>query len=260
MVSCSKCERPICTSCMTQSPVGIRCPECAGGRRSAAGLTPQALRGGAIATMVLIAVNVVVSLAQLAEGIGVRGVAGSSIASDGGVIGRAVADGEWYRLLTAGFIHAGLLHLAFNMYALWWLGGALERYAGTGRMLTIYFASILWGSAGALLLSPDSLTVGASGGVFGLMAALLVLERQKGVSLLGGSVATVLLLNLVITFAFPGISIGGHLGGIAGGAVMALVLSGFGSGHLAYGRLKPPIVAAATALMVGAVVVGVLVA
>jgi membrane associated rhomboid family serine protease len=216
--------------------------------------------GALSATAVLVGINVLVFIVEMSQGIGVRGIGGSSIITDGAVAGPPVADGEWWRLLTAGFIHAGIGHIAFNMLALWWLGGALESYIGTGRMLGIYFSAVLWGSAGAIILSPNSLTVGASGGVFGLMAAMLIIERQRGVALLGSSIGAVLLLNLGITFFLPGISIGGHLGGLVGGAAAAFAFSGFGKGHVAYGKLKGPVVLGVAGVMVAAVVVSVLVA
>ncbi|WP_217912893.1 rhomboid family intramembrane serine protease [Miltoncostaea marina] len=264
LLSCSNCERPICTQCMTQAPVGVRCPECAGGGRGPAAAArrhmPRAATGAAVATGVLVALNVIVYLGEMAQGVGVSGVGGSQLVQDGAVYGPAVADGEWWRMITGGFLHASVIHVAFNMYLLWMLGGALERYAGAGRMLAVYGSAVLWGSAGALLFTPDSLTVGASGGVFGLMAALYLLERQRGVQLLGSTVGMLLLLNLVITFVLPGISIGGHLGGIAGGAAAGFALSGFGRGHMAYGRLGVAEWATVGALIVGAVVVGVAVA
>jgi membrane associated rhomboid family serine protease len=262
LVSCSSCDRPICTSCMTQAAVGVRCPECAGRRGRAAQARALGAAGSrlAVGTTALVVINVVVFLAEMAQGVALRGVGGSGLVSDGSIYGPAIADGEWWRLVTGGFLHAGLLHLAFNMYLLWILGGALERYAGTARFLAIYFVALLWGSAGALLLSPDSRTVGASGAVFGLMAALFLLERQKGIALLGGSVGALLAINLVFTFLFPGVSIGGHVGGILGGLAAAFVLSGFGRGHLAHGRVGAEGWAAIAALLVGGVVVGVLVA
>jgi membrane associated rhomboid family serine protease len=211
----------------------------------------------AIATTVLVAVNALVFLVELAQGVTVRGLGDAQIVQDGGLYAAAVADGEWYRMVTAGFLHAGLIHIAFNMWLLWVLGGALERYAGAARMLLIYFTAILWGSAGALIVNPDALTIGASGGVFGLMAALFLLERQRGVALLGSSVGALLLLNLVITFVLPGISVGGHIGGILGGAAAGFVLSDFGKGHLAYSRLGVQAIALSAVLLVGAVVVGV---
>jgi membrane associated rhomboid family serine protease len=265
LLSCSNCERPICTSCMTQAAVGVRCPECARGDRSTrTAPTPVArarvarARGDLpLATTVLVVLNVLVFLVEMAQGVTVRGLGDAQVVQDGGLYAAAVADGEWYRMVTAGFLHAGLIHIAFNMWLLWVLGGALERYAGMGRMLVVYFASILWGSAGALLVNPDALTIGASGGVFGLMAALFLLERQRGVALLGSSVGGLLVLNLVITFVLPGISVGGHIGGILGGAAAGFILSDFGRGHLAYSRMTLQSWALSAVLIVGAVVVGV---
>jgi membrane associated rhomboid family serine protease len=158
-----------------------------------------------------------------------------------------VADGEYYRLVSAAFIHFGALHIAFNMYALYLLGGALERYAGSLRFGILYLLSALTGSLGALILT-SGITAGASGAIFGLMGAMLVLERQRSVALLGGSIGGLLVVNLLITFGVPGISIGGHVGGWIGGILAGLVLSGFGRGHLAYGRLSPLTVLAVVAL------------
>jgi membrane associated rhomboid family serine protease len=264
LLSCSNCERPICTSCMTQAAVGMRCPECAGrGGRTKVVTSATRMRaasGFPVATFVLVAINVLVFIAEMAQGVGLRGLGGSDLAQDGAIVGPPIADGEWWRLVTGGFLHANLIHLGFNMYLLWILGGAFERYAGPWRLLAVYFSALLWGAAGALLLSPDSLTVGASGGVFGLMAALYLLERQRGVALLGSSVGVLLLLNLVITFAIPGISIGGHIGGILGGAAAGYLLSGLGKGHMAYGRLGAGGWGAVVGLMAGAVVVSLLIA
>jgi len=190
----------------------------------------------------IIVICVLVTIVELAQGLGINGGGNSRLAVDLGLFGPFVADGQWYRIITAAFVHAGIIHLLFNMIVLWWLGGALERYAGTTRMGLIFLTSIVWGSAGALLLDPMALTVGASGGIYGLMAALLVLERQQGIALLGSGLGIFLLLNLALSFVIPGISIGGHLGGIAGGLLAALVLSGFGRGHMAYGRMAPAII------------------
>jgi len=252
---------------MRQAAVGIRCPDCAGGggrptvRKVRAPSLGSAVRAGATpVTLALVAINVVVFLGELAQGsVGLNGNPGGTIVGRGELSFAGVADGDWWRLVTSAFIHANLLHIVFNMWMLWWLGGALERYAGAPRMLAIYASSILWGSAGALVWGEDiahNLTpsVGASGGVFGLMAALLVLERQRGIALLGGSMALLLVVNLAFTFIYPGISIGAHLGGIVGGAAAALVLSGFGRGSLAYGRIKPHI-AASLAVLGGVAVV-----
>jgi membrane associated rhomboid family serine protease len=153
--------------------------------------------------------------------------------------GPAVHHGDWYRLISSGFIHYGLLHIAFNMYALYILGAALERYVGSLRFALIYFLSLLAGSFGALLVTPHAQSAGASGAIFGVMGALLVLERQRGIALLGGSVGGLLVINLIFTFSVHGISIGGHIGGLLGGIATGLVLSGYGRGNLAYGRWTP---------------------
>jgi membrane associated rhomboid family serine protease len=256
LVSCSSCDRPICTSCMVQAAVGVKCPECAGRPTGAARLKPRPVaRGTAYVTMTLIAFNVAVFILQMltdSGGLG-RGISGD-IASNGWLDAPDVAAGDWWRLVTSAFLHAGIVHLGFNMIALWYLGTALESYVGPLRFGLIYLGSVLWGSAGALLFAPLSPTVGASGGVFGIMAAILVLQRQRGVSIVA-DVGIWLGINLVITFTLPGISIGGHLGGIVGGAATAFALSSFGKGHIAARTLKPVAVAATMGVLVLGVVV-----
>jgi membrane associated rhomboid family serine protease len=258
LVSCSSCGRPICTDCMTSAAVGFRCPECAGtgsGASAAVRRLPGVRSDTAIATMVLVGLSVLVYLVEIAQGGGALSVSGADIIYDWGLFGPAVADGEYYRIVTAGFLHGSLIHLGFNMYLLWILGGALERYAGTARMLAIYFSSLLWGSALVLVITPNDLTIGASGAVFGLMAAMLLLERQRGIALLGSSVGALLLINLLLTFTISNISIGGHIGGLLGGAAAGFILSGYGRGHMAYGRLGVPGWSAVAVLMAAAVAV-----
>lgn len=234
----------------------MRCPDCGGGsppgvnRARSRGLTAALRTGGPPLTSGIIGLCVLLALVALVQGAGFSGTQTAQIAIDFGLFGPFVADGQWYRIITSAFVHAGLIHLLFNMIVLWWLGGALERYAGSLRTGTIYFSSVVWGSAGALLLHSEALTVGASGGVYGLMAALLVMERQQGVALLGSSVGILLLLNLGITFILPGISIGGHLGGIVGGFLAAFVLSGVGRSHMAHGRLAPAVLIGLTGVVV----------
>jgi membrane associated rhomboid family serine protease len=147
-----------------------------------------------------------------------------------------VANGEWWRLLTAAFLHHGPIHLALNMVALWLIGGPLEQMLGHGRYLMLYIVSGLAGSAGALLVEPRAITVGASGAIFGIIGALLVVEYQRTGTIVGPALS-LLVVNLAFTFFIPGISIGGHLGGLVGGILGALALSRFGRGHVAYGRL-----------------------
>lgn len=265
LISCSSCGTPICPDCARTAAVGLKCPDCAGGPRPGSPATlvrdlDVARRtGGAPLTVGIIIACVAIALVELAQGVSMSG-ANAGIAVDLGLFGPFVADGQWYRIITSAFVHAGLIHLVFNMMVLWWLGGALERYAGSLRFGGIYLASVIWGSVGALLMAPDALTVGASGGIYGLMAALLVLERQQGIALLGSGVGVFLLLNLAITFILPGISIGGHLGGLVGGFLAALVLSGLGRSHMAYGRLAPAIIGGMAIVLAGGFALAVVVA
>jgi membrane associated rhomboid family serine protease len=247
-LSCSVCDRPICTECMTMAPVGIRCPEHSGKpqgvQRVTRGVRRASFEGtGALVTKALIALNVLVFLVNLGQGASL-GQNDGQLYRDGGLTARGtfdlvhvigVAEGEWWRLITAAFLHGNLIHLGLNMLMLWWIGAPVEQALGRGRFLALYVASALAGSAGALLLSPNAFTVGASGAIFGILGAALVFERQ-GLHVLGGSALSIIVLNLVLTFAVPNISIGGHLGGLVGGAVCGLALSRFGRRHAFYGR------------------------
>lgn len=132
--------------------------------------------------------------------------------------------GEWYRLVTSGFLHFGIIHLGFNMLMLFQLGQLLEPEIGRIRFALLYFASLLAGSAAVVLLDPSGLTGGASGAVFGLMGAAFIGLRNRGVNPLTTGLGTVLLLNLMLTFTRPGISIGGHIGGLVGGAIAGWVV------------------------------------
>jgi len=166
-----------------------------------------------------------------------------------------VAHGDWWRLITAAFLHYGPIHLGLNMLALYWFGTPVERYLGRSRYVLLYLVSGLAGSAGALLLSPTSPTVGASGAIFGILGAALVLERQ-GAYVLGGSALGLIVINLVFSLSFRGnISVGGHIGGLIGGALCMLAFSRFGRGHAAYGRLGLPGIACVTGVAVASVVI-----
>jgi len=247
-VSCSECGRGICPDCMTFGPVGIRCPDhsgkAQGSRRVVQTVQRRSTRNPGIVTTTLIAINVGIYLLQLAGGAPINANAGwiyehgalfiRAIDSSGEVVG--LAQGEWYRLLTAAFLHYGPIHLAMNMLALWWIGRPLEDWLGPARYLLLYLVSGLAGSAGALVASPGAITVGASGAIFGILGAAIVLERQ-GTYVLGGSALTLLIVNIAFTFAVPGISIGGHLGGLAGGALCILAFSQLGRRSAVYGRM-----------------------
>ncbi len=217
---------------MTFAPVGIRCPDHATAGKGVKPSPTQRARmttrrvssSSAPATMVLVAVNVLVYIVTAVQGGGLS-QPGGRVFEEGALVGVLVADGEWWRLVGAMFLHASIIHLGFNMFALYWLGGIVETALGTWRYLLIYFATGLAGSAGALVFSgPFAITVGASGAIFGLMGALLVLEYLSTGSL-AGQAMTLIVLNLVITFAIPNISIGGHLGGLLGGIAATLALT-----------------------------------
>jgi membrane associated rhomboid family serine protease len=225
-VSCSNCGRPICPECMTSTPVGMRCPECA--RQTTKVRVGQgafaASSGKMPATIALIAINVAVFIAELAAGGAGQFSNGGQLIHDGGIRGPDIAGGDWWRVITGGFLHAGFLHLLFNMYALYVLGSILEPGIGTPRFLGIYFVSLLAGSLGALIVDPNTVTVGASGAIFGLMSAVIVVARGRNIEQLAGQVGIFVLINLLFTFSIPGISIGGHIGGLIGGAVAALLV------------------------------------
>ena len=221
-VRCSNCERPICPDCMTSTPVGMRCPECARQRVKVRGI--GAATDDPVLTYVLIGICVIVYIGDVAGGGSATGVGGSRLFEDGALSGPAVADGDYWRLVTAGFLHAGFFHLLFNMFSLWILGTLLEPAIGRLRFALIFFVSILAGSFGALVVDPNSLTVGASGGIFGLMGAAVVVMRNRGINPMESGLGVWIGLNLLITFTVSGISIGGHIGGLIGGTLAALVL------------------------------------
>jgi membrane associated rhomboid family serine protease len=167
---------------------------------------------------VLIAINVLMYFGQSAS-------PDNAVYRDFVLFGPLVADGEWWRLLTGGFLHGGLFHLLLNMYALFFLGRMLEPALGHVRFAAIYFAALLAGSFGAVLLNPSTPVVGASTAIFGLFGAAIVMARNRGIDIMASGLGPILLINLAITF-FPGfnISIGGHLGGLIGGALATLAI------------------------------------
>jgi membrane associated rhomboid family serine protease len=211
---------------MTVTPVGMRCPECARERTKVTRITRGVHLGRAPATYILIAINVIAFIAEVGSGapLGTSFAAGGSVYRDFSLFGPAVANGEWYRLLTAGFLHAGLLHILFNMVALYFLGSLLEPGIGTPRFLAVYFASLLAGSFGALLITPDTHTVGASGAVFGLMSAAFIVARHRGVEQLAGQIGFYIIINIFFTIGVSGISIGGHFGGLIAGALCGFLI------------------------------------
>jgi membrane associated rhomboid family serine protease len=224
-VRCSNCERPICPDCMTSTSVGMRCPECA--RQSTKVRTMRTMTDEPSLTYLLMGINVLVGIGSLlggASATGGGGLGGSTLLTEGALSRFSIEEGEYWRLITAGFLHAGFFHLLFNMLSLYILGSMLEPAIGRLRFGLIYFVSMLCGSFGALVAQPDGLTVGASGAIFGLMAGAAVVARSRGLGLLESGLGIWIGLNLLITFTVPNISIGGHIGGLVGGAITAFVL------------------------------------
>jgi membrane associated rhomboid family serine protease len=238
-IRCARCERYICPDCMTAAPVGFQCPECINeGARTVRQPTTVVggqvrERGGDLVTKILIAINVGIWVLGAAVGFG--GLAGRFALFRLEFFGGeafGVAAGEWYRMLTAAFLHVSPWHLALNMFALWILGSALEPVLGRWRFIALYLLSALGGSA-ASLLNPDvTSSLGASGAVFGLMGALFVVLRRFGRDV---TVVLVLLaINGVIGFVFSGIiDWRAHLGGLITGAVLAYAFAHAPKAHRA---------------------------
>jgi membrane associated rhomboid family serine protease len=252
-LSCSECGRPICADCANFGPVGVRCPDHATNSRPgpAARIKPPQVRrapgialgtGSAPVTYTLIAINVLIYLVGASQGGGLNNP-GASLNQQGSLyyhavlFGPFVPHGGWYRLVTAMFLHASILHIAFNMYALFVIGRVVEQYLGTTRYIGLYFVSGLAGSAGALLQAPTTPVLGASGAIFGILGAMMVLEWQATGSL-AGQAAALVAINLVISFLIPGISWGGHVGGLIGGVLIMLAYAHWGDrGRAQYGQL-----------------------
>jgi membrane associated rhomboid family serine protease len=219
---------------MTTTPVGMRCPECAKQRTEVRNPIGMAGRTDAPATYTLIALCVAAFIGEIVSGGTISG-GGGTLSTDGGLFswlfdpstgqGIGVAAGEPYRIVTSAFLHAGIIHLGLNMVALYFLGVLLEPAIGTLRFCGIYAASVLCGSFGALLLDPNVLTVGASGGIFGLMSAAFLIARHRGLDELASQIGFFVIINIVFTFSASHISIGAHLGGLVGGALAGLMIT-----------------------------------
>jgi membrane associated rhomboid family serine protease len=229
MRSCSRCDRPTCNDCLRDAPVGQHCIACL--KEAQPSTKTQAIRTAKVTkaratsmsapiTRVIVAINAIVFVyTELMQKVNTNDLA--VFASNGGQGG--VAGGEWWRLVTSGFIHFGIVHIGFNMYALWNLGHSLEPALGRWRYVGLYFVSLLGGSFGALLFKPFGYTGGASGAVFGLIAAATLAARQRGIPF-NNTWGPMLVINLIISYTIPGISMGGHLGGMVFGGVAGAIM------------------------------------
>jgi membrane associated rhomboid family serine protease len=197
--------------------------------------------GSAPITKALIAINVAIYLIGASQAGGLTDP-GNGIYVHGTLYRHAVlygpwvVHGGWYRLVTVMFLHENLIHIGFNMYALWVIGTPVEQYLGRARYIGLYFVSGLAGSAGALLSAPLVPSLGASGAVFGILGAMLILEWQI-TGRLAGNAMTWIVINLVISFAVPGISVGAHIGGLVGGILITLGYAHWRGGRAQYGQL-----------------------
>lgn len=236
LLRCSRCERPICGDDAIEAPVGYQCPECAkGGQRvrHVRELIPEAQ-----VTKVLVGIIAVVFLVTRAGG----------FIAQFGLVPAAVGAGEVWRLVTSAFLHANLMHVAFNGYLLWLLGKMLEPTLGHARFSALYAAGLFGGGLGVVGLAwatvhtpllaipvvgpilathPAGVTVGASGAVFGLMGAAMAGMHRRGINPWNTGIGGLVLLNLVITFLIPGISVGGHVGGLLAGLAAGKLLFAF---------------------------------
>jgi membrane associated rhomboid family serine protease len=244
-VSCSSCGRPICPDCMTPTSVGMRCPECSRDRTKVR--TIRSLPSSPVATQALIAINVIVFLAEVATGSSLGGTVAGTVYEKGALYGPAIVDQhQYWRLVSAGFLHDGLWHIVINMFSLYFVGAALEPAIGRVNFVAIYVASLLAGSFGALLFAPDVPTLGASGAIFGIFGALIVVARNRGIPLWQSGLGVVLLINLLFSFSFKGISVGAHLGGLLAGVIAGVVVLELSE------RRRLPAIALASCLVIAA--------
>jgi len=226
---CTRCGKAACNRCLTKAAVGSHCLDCAKAAQPDLKTRAKFWSAGQsnLVTMVLIGLNVAVFVAVLLIARSGDALAGqlTSVHVDFALSKRAlVITDQWYRLVTSGFMHYGIIHIALNMYFLYVLGPLLEPPLGRARFLLLYMASLLGGSFGVLLLDSGGLTAGASGAVFGLMSGAAVGLWRRGVNPFSTGIGSTLILNLFLTFFIGGISIGGHLGGAAAGAICATVM------------------------------------
>jgi membrane associated rhomboid family serine protease len=247
-LSCSDCGRPICADCATFAPVGIRCPDHAGVRRGpTTRIRPRPVRrapgialatGNAPITKALVAINVAIYLVTAVQGAGLNSPGGRLFVKMI-LFGPYVGRGDWWRLVTAMFLHASIIHIGFNMFALYLIGTPVEQYLGPVRYLGLYLVSGLAGSAGALLQAPTVPTLGASGAIFGILGAMLILEWQVTGRLAGNAMSWIV-INFLLLFAIPNISWGGHLGGLIGGILVTLAYAHWRDGRAQYGQIGIP--------------------
>jgi len=264
LTTCVRCERHLCGDDLIAAPVGYQCVDCARAGPEVRRLTDRP-------TLPLTQTLVLTII-----GIALLGMTGAVGAREFGLVPLLVGRGEWWRLITSAFLHGGLLHLAFNGILLWRLGEHLEPSVGTPTFAGLAASGMAGGGLGVVGLTwlgvatpidriplvgwvlasgPLTITVGASGMVFGLMGAVLAMQRRRGIdpwsTAIGSTVGALVVLNLVLTFALPSISVGGHVGGLLGGLVAGALVS---TGHRARRRNAVVTLSLAAGLLLVAVV------
>jgi membrane associated rhomboid family serine protease len=251
---------------MTPTPVGMRCPECSRERTKVK--TVRTLQKTPVVTQAIIAINVVVFLIETAAGAPLGGGGGGSVWNKGVLFGPAISGhfafppgypyaghDQYWRLITSGFMHDGILHIALNMFFLYMMGPMIESAIGRVNYAAVYLAALLAGSFGALAFTPQAPTVGASGAIFGVFGALLVVARDRGIPIWQSGLGLTLVINLVFTLSVAGISIGGHIGGLISGLIAGWAIVELGEKRRM--RYAPLLVCAAIAVIgvIGAIVV-----
>jgi membrane associated rhomboid family serine protease len=237
---------------MHQASVGFHCPECTRSGKQKV-IPARGLATRPVVTTALVAANVAIFIADMVSGQSALTNL-NDWAAEGALNGPAIAAGDWWRPITSGFLHANLFHVGFNMFLLWQLGNLLEPALKRWGFVALYFMSLLGGSFLTLILDPDAVTIGASGAVFGLMGATFIAMRSRGIDPFKTGIGPLLVINLFLTFTWPGISIGGHIGGLIAGGVGGWILWEWGP---RLGRSAPtPLPVLACAAIAAALFVG----
>jgi membrane associated rhomboid family serine protease len=237
---CVRCGDPICPDCMRPAAVGYQCPDCARGSRQEVHQPGRRIGSAAAGTtvtkgllLVMVAVYVLEVAVDASSAALIQGPTTATLIKLGAIIPALVGDGEYWRLGTGIFLHAGLIHIALNGYALWVIGSVVESELGSLKYLVIFLVTGLFASACVFMFSGVfEPTVGASGAIFGLFGVFAAYNyRRRNIPFYAARLRTMLyliVLNMVFTFAVPGISRAGHIGGLVGGLIVGLVMEGIG--------------------------------
>ena len=247
--ACTRCGRPACPDCLIQASVGSQCFECVnrGVPKRTVRIRQSLQRNPMIATKTIVAITIGAFLLIGLRDDGING--GGRTAADLVLSGSALKNGEWWRLFSYSLVHFSLIHIGGNLLVLWIVGRELEPGTGPVRFALLYAVSVLGGAAGALVASPNGFTGGASGGVFGVAAAATLVLSRRGIRFWDTPFGPLIVINLVIDFFIPGISIGGHIGGMIAGGLTAEAM-------LRARKMDMPVLGYVGAAIIGVVSVG----